>query len=84
MYVCATQTIYLPNYSRSLQLTDILFADFPRVRLDRRRQSICAPSMLREVPEENENAADGGAYPAQSSQPASFTFQSGPGQTLGE
>lgn len=70
----------------SSQLTDMLFAEFPRVRLDRCRQpQNYTTSALREVPEENENATAEavagaeGAHQSTASQPASFVFQSSPG-----
>lgn len=59
----------------------MLFADFPRVRLDRCRQPISLAPTLREVPEESE--ADGCSYASQ--QPASFSFQqSTTGSILGK
>lgn len=83
---CRTHDINSEIPPFNIQLTDMLFAEFPRVRLDRCRQPPnYATSALREVPEEeNENNAEAvvaGAVSTQPapSQPASFVFQSSPG-----
>lgn len=62
-----------------LQLTDILFAELPRVRLDPVRRPLCPPASrptLREVPEESETSEGNSSL-------QSFAFQA-PGNLLGK
>lgn len=62
------------------QLTDIFFADLPRVRLDRVRRPMKPAPTLREVPEENENFCES----QQQQQMEQLELNTTLGSTLGE